>query len=257
MDRPRGCGSLPKHCHTACTFPADRTSGPPAPEISDSPVPAPTMCGSSIVTTRGIRPILRRLHGEIVATRADLAICQADLVAESGDLLRHLDRVPRGGVIGTAELADRILTGTVNGYLANKLFRRALLSPAGFPSMSLQEDIVGIISILPTIGRTVLIAETLFFHIAHAGSLTTLRNPDLQNLRQVRGCDGRTPSLELGIAAGFAARQVLSHQAHPVLDLQHRVSAVHPGRGDRCGAGNRPTGDNADGRHCRCPLQHS
>jgi glycosyltransferase involved in cell wall biosynthesis len=128
--------------------------------------------------------ILRRLHGEIVATDADLAICQADLIAESGDLLRHLDRVPRGGVIDTAELADRILTGTVNGYLANKLFRRALLSPAGFPTMSLQEDIVGIISILPTIGRTVLIAETLFFHIEHAGSLTTRRNPDLQNLRR-------------------------------------------------------------------------
>jgi hypothetical protein len=129
--------------------------------------------------------ILEVMYHEIRATSADLAVCQAVLIAESGELLRRLDRVPRSGIIGGREFVRRVLTGGIHGYLWNKLFSRDLLMQAGFPPMSSQSDMAGLIAMLPAIHRVTLIDKIMYFHVVRAGSITTSSDPNLENLRLV------------------------------------------------------------------------
>jgi glycosyltransferase involved in cell wall biosynthesis len=152
------------------------------------------------------RSILRRLLDRITTTDADLAMCSADLVAESGALLRRLDRVPNDETIGGAQLLDRVLTGSVNGYLWNKLFRRTLLPVDCFPRLSSQSDLAGFIGLLPRIERAELIADPLYFHVVRAGSITTSKNPDLENLLRSAAAMDRALD-ELGVdRTSWAAR---------------------------------------------------
>jgi hypothetical protein len=128
--------------------------------------------------------ILETMYTEIQAAGADLAVCQAELVAESGDLLRYLDRVPKTATVGGRELLHRVLTGRINGYLWNKLFRRGLFTAETFPLLSSQSDLAGLIGMLPAIGRATLIEQTMYFHVVRSGSITTSKNPNLENLRR-------------------------------------------------------------------------
>lgn len=130
--------------------------------------------------------ILQVLYEAAAAVDADLVVCQADLVSESGNRLRRLDRVDVPGVVSGPELLDAVLVGQINGYLWNKLIRRSLLSQSAYPPMTSQEDMVRIIGLLPKVVRAVLIEPTLYHHVVHRGSITNSANPDLNNLRRVQ-----------------------------------------------------------------------
>lgn len=123
------------------------------------------------------------LDAAIVAD-ADLAICQADLVNESGRRLRLLERVDEPGVRSGRDLLDAVLLGRINGYLWNKLFRRTLLNEQTFPTLSSQSDFAGFVGLLPKITTAVLIEPTLYHHVVHRGSITHSVNPNLTNLRR-------------------------------------------------------------------------
>ncbi|MGS0683816.1 glycosyltransferase family 2 protein [Nakamurella sp. GG22] len=139
------------------------------------------------------RSILQVLHRRLQETGADIAVCRADLVSESGEVLRHLDRVQRDEVVDGGVLLDRVLNGSVHGYLWNKMFRRSVLPADWFPPLSSQSDLAGLIRLLPRISAAAFVAQDLYSHVVRKQSITTSRNPDLANL--VRCGDAMEQSL--------------------------------------------------------------
>lgn len=126
--------------------------------------------------------IVRRLHAEARAADVSLAICGSDLVSAAGHSLRQLERFAEQRLINRDQLLELVLRGRVNGYLWNKLFRRDALGQDPFPALSSQSDLAGFIGLLPQLHSCLVINELLYHHIAQPGSITTSRNPNVQNL---------------------------------------------------------------------------
>lgn len=126
--------------------------------------------------------ILQVLHRRLQETGADIAVCRANLVSERGAVLRQLDRVVRDEVVVGGGLLDRVLNGSVHGYLWNKMFRRSVLPVDWFPPLSSQSDLAGLIRLLPRVGSAAFVARDLYSHVVRPQSITTSRNPELANL---------------------------------------------------------------------------
>ena len=126
--------------------------------------------------------ILRSLYHAAKGADASLVICGADLVSAAGQSVRQLERFTETQLLERGQLVQLVLRGKIKGYLWNKLFRRAELGHEPFPAMSSQSDLAGFIGVLPRLQGCLVINELLYHHVARPGSITTSKNPNLQNL---------------------------------------------------------------------------
>lgn len=117
---------------------------------------------------------------------ADMVICRARWRSSDGLDLSIADGVNRATTSSGTEAFDRLLDGSIRGYLWNKLIRRPLLGSDPFPAIRTQEDLCAVASVLPRCERVAFIPDVLYFHVVREGSMTNSRNPPLENFEYSR-----------------------------------------------------------------------
>lgn len=123
---------------------------------------------------------------------------------ELGDL-EFTDGCDHLNVVDPAHAMDLVLSGAIKGYLWNKLFRRAAVTPNVFPAMRTQEDICAVATIIGAGATVACIPDLVYWHVRREGSLTNSAAPDLRNLSIAR----ETVRQAAARAGGTTERRIL------------------------------------------------
>lgn len=108
---------------------------------------------------------------------ADLVVANARKLLADGTT-RLIEDAPHPEQYDARETLARVLDGRVQGHLWNKLFSRALLGTDPFPPTRAHSDLGGLLSLIPQIGTTAAVPETVYDYVIRAGSI--LNNSDYQ-----------------------------------------------------------------------------
>ncbi|MFP7834830.1 glycosyltransferase family 2 protein [Marisediminicola sp. LYQ134] len=115
---------------------------------------------------------------------ADIAACNARKVNDTGDEVGLIDDAPRLESISGEEAFLRMLEGTLQGHLWNKLFRRESLPFDMFPSTRAHSDMGALLALLPRLASVQLVPASLYAYALHAGSILNSRKYNWDDLER-------------------------------------------------------------------------
>ncbi|GAB3067856.1 glycosyltransferase [Nocardioides zeae] len=196
-------------------------------------------------------------------TDADLVVANARKVGVAGEDLGEITDAARAGTATGVEAMERLLVGSLQGHLWNKLVRRSVLGVAPFPPTRAHSDLGGLLGVLGRSATVAFEAQEVYTYIIRPGSILNSRGyrwrdlPDCLDLAREVG-EGRVADASLEL---FATNQValpLFHESvrrEGVLDVSEvramrayarslisRRSIVRAFRGGHRGAAARAVG---------------
>ena len=126
--------------------------------------------------------IVQRLVDVAHTRQADLVVCNATKSFPDGStqVIRDAQATE---LIDCREMFIRVLNGSIQGHLWNKLFARAVLGESPFPRTQAHSDLGGVLRLTPRFDRVVLVPETLYTYEIRSGSILnspTYRAEDLE-----------------------------------------------------------------------------
>ena len=110
------------------------------------------------------------------AGTADLVVSNARKIALDSTSRGEIVDAERSEVISGAEAFTRLLEGTLQGHLWNKLFRRTALPPGIFPTTRAHSDLGALLEVLPSFGAVSLVPVSHYTYVLRSGSI--LNSPD-------------------------------------------------------------------------------
>lgn len=141
--------------------------------------------------------IVDRLYAARLESGAPVVGCGADLVDARGRRRERLGTVSGPTLLTGGEIGVAILDGRIRGYLWNKLFAREVLSEAPFPLRRTRSDFAGSAELMARQPAVYLIPDLMFHHVQRPGSLTTVRHPSLETLRESQRIGERVAAVAL------------------------------------------------------------
>lgn len=129
--------------------------------------------------------ILAELIASADQHQSDVVVCRAvrsRFVDDPEAVL--LDGLAENTAVSRLEAIRMLISGTIRGYLWNKLIRTRLLLANPFPHLSSQSDLAGVIGILDQSEIVSFVGRTLYTHLVRPGSITRSKNPNLGNLER-------------------------------------------------------------------------
>ncbi|WZH52237.1 MAG: glycosyltransferase [Nocardioides alkalitolerans] len=160
-------------------------------------------------------------------TDADLVVANARKVGVDGEYLGEISDAPETATATGADAMDRLLVGTLQGHLWNKLVRHSVLGAAPFPPTRAHSDLGGLLGVLSRCTTVAFEAREVYTYVIRPGSILNSRGyrwrdlPDCLDLARQAG-RGRVAEASLEV---FATNQV----ALPLFHESVRRQAVLDG----------------------------
>ncbi|HEY0258519.1 MAG TPA: glycosyltransferase family 2 protein [Lacisediminihabitans sp.] len=134
---------------------------------------------------------------ELVAAigTAEMAVCNARKSSPDGSPRGEIVDAPVAEVLSGEEALLRVLEGSIQGHLWNKLFRRSALSSGMFPATRAHSDLGGLLSMLPTFATVAMHPMFLYIYVLRSGSVlngTGYQWEDLQDCYEIASVESRT-----------------------------------------------------------------
>ena len=176
--------------------------------------------------------IVQRLVDVAHTRQADLVVCNATKSFPDGStqVIRDAQATE---LIDCREMFIRVLNGSIQGHLWNKLFARAVLGESPFPTTRAHSDLGGVLRLTPRFDRVVLVPEALYTYEIRSGSILnspTYRAEDLEECLAIAQETSRLLFLNSPREiTTFKYRNVVI----PTMNQQLRRSEKRRGRGDR------------------------
>jgi len=121
------------------------------------------------------RTIIDTMYAGAMEENADLVVCNARKTLPDGTTAGDILDAPMRTTVSGAEGLVRLLEGSLQGHLWNKLLRRDLLTQPIFPQTRAHSDLGGLIEIMPRATRVLLLPHTLYEYRLHPGSILNSR----------------------------------------------------------------------------------
>ncbi|GGM25150.1 MULTISPECIES: glycosyltransferase family 2 protein [Micromonospora] len=116
--------------------------------------------------------LVTRLLGVAEETGADIVCCRAERVEADGRTWL-MEGFPTPRVVDREGFAPLVLTGTLRGYLWNKLFRATVLRPTTRRRLTSQDDFLVVLDALEHAERVAFVPEALYRYRERPGSVST------------------------------------------------------------------------------------
>lgn len=117
-------------------------------------------------------------------TNADVVVCNAVKRSPGGSYLGAIDDALADEMSDGPEGFARLLNGTLQGHLWNKLFTRSILGTDPFPATRAHSDLGGLLRILPRAARIAYLPQALYVYMQNPGSILNSAVYDFSDLRQ-------------------------------------------------------------------------
>jgi glycosyltransferase involved in cell wall biosynthesis len=125
--------------------------------------------------------ITRRMRAAAESTD-DVVVCRAQYRFDPEIPGPIVDGVAEPGRVSGERALWMMAEGLLHGFLWSKLIRREALGLVPFPPLTSQSDVAGLANVLLSARSVVFIPDVLYFYINTPGSITRVRQPNLDNL---------------------------------------------------------------------------
>lgn len=122
------------------------------------------------------------------ASHSDIVFAQAErLITNTNRRVRV--PAPHGGmVLSHRDMVEGFLSGTIQGHLWNKLFRRPLFDKDTFPIQRSKSDAAGVLRLIRKANSGVTLSDIVYEYRFHKGSIATSNPPVFDLVRVMQYC---------------------------------------------------------------------